>query len=72
MDSLGPSFASSELEQALKEQIYGIKSSIIIKKLPMESTADVVTLEGSTVRIRLTPRGYEVSLRFYNHDTAVV
>lgn len=64
MDSSEVSFAPAELEQALKEQAYGISSYEISKKSPMESIAEVITLEGEHIRLCLTPRGYEVSSIF--------
>ena len=60
MDSPEEHFAHTELERALKEQSYGLKSFEILKKTHLESTARVTILEGDVVIISLTPRGYLV------------
>ena len=62
MDSWGqPSFTPGELEESLREQSYGLSSYKLLKKSPLESAAEVITLEHETVRISLTQRGYHVS-----------
>ena len=61
MDSPVESFAQAELERSLTEQNYGLKKFEITKKSLLESTAEVTTLEGDTVVITLTPRGYQAS-----------
>lgn len=51
---------SSELESALKENSFGLKDYQVIRETQLQSIATVVLLEGSTVTVSLSPRGFEV------------
>jgi len=53
-------FPESELDQALSEQSFGITSYEIQSVSQLEAEARVVLLEGDSIRITLTSRGYEV------------
>lgn len=63
MESSDPSFTQTELDQALAEQAYGLKGYKVTKRTPLESTAEVATLEGVTFDVSLTSRGYQVCSR---------
>ncbi len=61
MDSQTPTtFAKTELERALSEQAFGISSYEVVSCTELEASAVVTLLEGKTVSISLTPRGYTV------------
>lgn len=66
MTSSQESFAQTELVQALTEESYGLKSFEIIRKTQLESAAKVTTLEGDTITISLTSRGYQVRILIEN------
>ena len=51
---------SSELASALKENSFGLKKYQVIRETQLESVATVVLLEGDTVTVSLSPRGFEV------------
>ncbi|CAL1712703.1 unnamed protein product [Somion occarium] len=53
-------FTQVELEQALSEQSFGITSYKITSSTDLQASARVVLLEGNTITISLTSRGYEV------------
>ena len=55
-----PNFAS-ELALALKESSFGLKEYQVTQETQLESTATVVLLEGNTITVSLSPRGFEVS-----------
>ena len=59
-----PSFAQTELERALSEQTFGIESYKILSNDVLESTAEVVTLEGAKITLTLSTRGYQVRFSF--------
>ena len=48
----------SELASALKENSFGLKEYQVIQESQLESTATVVLLEGHTITVSLTPRGF--------------
>ena len=50
----------SELASALKENSFGLKDYQVIQEAQLQSTATVVLLEGQTITVSLTPRGFEV------------
>lgn len=58
------SFAQTELERALSEQTFGIEGYKILGNDVLESTAEVVTLEGAKITLTLSTRGYQVRLSF--------
>jgi hypothetical protein len=51
---------SSELASALEENSFGLKDYQVIQEAQLESFATVVLLEGDTVLVALSPRGFEV------------
>lgn len=51
---------SSELASALKENSFGLKNYRVIRETQLESVATVVLLEGDTITVSLSPRGFEV------------
>jgi len=51
---------ASELASALKENSFGLKDYQVIRETQSESIATVVLLEGDTVTVSLTLRGFEV------------
>lgn len=53
-------FCTAELERALSEQLFGISSYSITLSSPLRAVASVTLLEGRTVAIQLTTRGYTV------------
>lgn len=59
-----PSFTQTELERALSEQTFGIETYKILSNDVLESTAEVVTLEGAKITLTLSTRGYQVRLSF--------
>lgn len=52
---------ASELRSALGENAFGLKDFQVIRETQLESTATVVLLEGETVTVSLSSRGFEVS-----------
>jgi hypothetical protein len=54
-----------ELASALKENSFGLKEYQVTRESQLESTATVVLLEGHTITVSLSPRGFEV--RFSDH-----
>jgi len=61
---------ASELASALEENRFGLKGYQVIRETQLESTATVVFLEGHTVTVSLSPRGFEVGSRTtYNHSS---
>jgi hypothetical protein len=52
---------ASELALALKENSFGLKEYQVIEETQLESTATIVLLEGHTITVSLSPRGFEVS-----------
>lgn len=54
-----PNFAS-ELASALKENSFGLKDYQVVRETQLESIATLVLLEGDTVTVSLSPRGFEV------------
>ncbi len=54
-------FPQSELQRSLSEESFGIKSFEFVNVSELEATANVVLLEGNTIQISLTSRGYQVS-----------
>lgn len=50
---------ASELASALEENLFGLKEYQVIRETQLESTAAVVLLEGNTVTVSLSPRGFE-------------
>ncbi|TBU23198.1 hypothetical protein BD309DRAFT_951956 [Dichomitus squalens] len=53
-------FAHDELERALKEQSFGITSFEIVSTTPLKAAASVVLLEGPTVLVSLSNRGFQL------------
>jgi len=51
---------ASELESALRENSFGLKDYQVLRETQLQSTATVVFLEGNTVTVSLSPRGFEV------------
>ncbi|KAF9781598.1 hypothetical protein BJ322DRAFT_1010554, partial [Thelephora terrestris] len=49
-----------ELASALKENSFGLKEYQVTRESQLESTATVVLLEGHTITVSLSPRGFEV------------
>ena len=54
-------FVEEELVRALTEQSFGIASYEVVSTSPMKATALVVLLEGESILVSLTSRGYQVS-----------
>lgn len=52
---------ASELASSLKENSFGLREYQVTLGTQLESTATVVLLEGHTITVSLTPRGFEVS-----------
>ncbi|PSS34196.1 hypothetical protein PHLCEN_2v1763 [Hermanssonia centrifuga] len=52
-------FPQSELQRSLSEESFGIKSFEFVNVSELEATANVVLLEGNTIQISLTSRGYQ-------------
>ena len=60
MDPQHPTtLVKTELERALSEQSFGISAYAIVSSTELEATAVVTLLEGRTLSVVLTPRGYE-------------
>jgi len=58
---MSPSFYHTELSKALSEQAFGLARFEVYRgSSPHEATASVTLLEGRTVRITLTARGYQL------------
>ncbi|KAF8645188.1 hypothetical protein AX16_008015 [Volvariella volvacea WC 439] len=55
-----PSFYAQELQRALSESSWGIKSFAVTASSPLQATAVVTLLEGYTVTITLSIAGYSV------------
>ena len=55
-----PTFTQEELARALKEQSFGINSYEIVSTTPLKATASVVLLEGQTILVSLSSRGFQV------------
>ena len=53
---------ASELASALKENSFGLKEYRVTQETQLESTATVVLLEGDTITVSLSPRGFQVRL----------
>lgn len=51
---------ASELASALKENSFGFKEYQVVQQTQLESSATVVLLEGHTISVFLSPRGFEV------------
>lgn len=51
---------ASELASALKENSFGLKDYRVIRETELESIATVMLLEGDTVTVSLSPRGFQV------------
>ncbi|KAG2129124.1 hypothetical protein DEU56DRAFT_817829 [Suillus clintonianus] len=58
---MSPSFYHTELNRALSEQAFGLaRFDIFRSSSPHEATASVTLIEGRTIRITLTARGYQL------------
>ncbi len=57
-------FCVAELEQALKEQAFGITTFTLFPSSSETAIVSVVLLEGEKVDIQLTLQGYSVRLPF--------
>jgi len=57
---MSPSFYYTELNKALSEQAFGLGQSNVTGSTPHEATASVTLLEGRTIRITLSARGYQL------------
>lgn len=57
---MSPSFYYTELNKALSEQAFGLGQFDVKSSTPHEATASVTLLEGRTIRITLSARGYQV------------
>lgn len=58
---MSTSFYHAELSRALSEQAFGLARFDVCRgSSPHEATASVTLLEGRTIRITLTARGYQV------------
>ena len=55
-----PTFTQEELARALKEQSFGINTYEIISTTPLKATASVILLEGQTILVSLSSRGFQV------------
>lgn len=55
------SFCAAELQKALKEQAFGIKTFTMGSSSAEQATASVVLLEGHRLALQLTTQGYSVS-----------
>ena len=53
-------FVKEELSRALNEQSFGITSHEIISSTPLKAAARVVLLEGDTILLSLSSRGFQV------------
>ncbi|KAJ8595238.1 hypothetical protein M405DRAFT_807526 [Rhizopogon salebrosus TDB-379] len=56
---MSPSFYYTELSKALAEQAYGLAKFDVSSSTSHEATASVTLLEGKTIRITLSARGYQ-------------
>ncbi|KAG1872435.1 hypothetical protein DFJ58DRAFT_652178 [Suillus subalutaceus] len=60
---MSSSFYHTELSRALSEQAFGLsRFDVYGGSSPHEATASVTLLEGRTIRITLTARGYQVRI----------
>jgi hypothetical protein len=57
---MSPSNFASELASALKENSFGLKEYQVVRETLLESIATVILLEGHTITVSLSPRGFEV------------
>ncbi|KAF9811780.1 hypothetical protein IEO21_06436 [Rhodonia placenta] len=57
-----PDFPTAELTNALEEQCFGIVNFTIVSSTVHEAFARVALLEGNTVIISLSPRGYTAGI----------
>ena len=55
-----PTFTQEELARALKEQSFGITTFEIVSTTPLKATASIVLLEGQTILVSLSSRGFHV------------
>ena len=70
MASPSSSFYYNELSRSLSEQSFGLsRYEVAGQYSPHEATAVVTLLEGTTIRVSLNMRGYQVNL---HHSTTVV
>ena len=60
MPSESPLNFVSELSSALQENSFGLKEYHVTQETQLESIATVVLLEGHTITVSLSPRGFEV------------
>ncbi|KAG1822842.1 uncharacterized protein BJ212DRAFT_1255734, partial [Suillus subaureus] len=66
---MSPSFYHTELSRALSEQAFGLtRFDVYGGSSPHEATASVTLLEGRTIRITLTARGYQVRIACLDGD----
>ncbi|KAG2112222.1 uncharacterized protein F5147DRAFT_572555 [Suillus discolor] len=66
---MSTSFYHTELSKALSEQAFGLaRFDICRSSSPHEATASVTLLEGRTIRITLTARGYQVRTASTDED----
>ncbi len=57
----GPhAFVIEELSRALDEQSFGITSHEIVSSSPLKAVARIVLLEGDTILVSLSSRGFQV------------
>jgi hypothetical protein len=61
---MSPSFYYTELNKALAEQAYGLAKFDVSSSTSHEAAASVTLLEGKTIRITLSARGYQVRVAF--------
>ncbi|KAF8964352.1 GSKIP domain-containing protein [Flammula alnicola] len=62
MPSSSPSssFCHTELQRALKEQAFGIKSFTVSSSSSQQAIANIVLLDGPKLAVELTTQGYSV------------
>ena len=53
-------FVKEELSRALNEQSFGITSYEIVSSTPLKAAARIVLLEGDTILVSLSSRGFQV------------
>ncbi|KAF8895371.1 hypothetical protein BD779DRAFT_1668656 [Infundibulicybe gibba] len=72
MPSSPSSFYTAELQRALTEQAFGIKSFQITSSTSMQATASVTLLEGNTIIVNLATGGYFIESQDTIHETIEV
>jgi len=64
-------FTLTELDQALKEQSFGISSYVIDSVTELEAIASIVLLEGNEISVSLTPNGFTIRKNSDTNETNI-